>query len=345
MAYERTQLLAPAVASAAAVHAAVALLATAQTITTDITDPDCYRVVSVTGNQAGITGDVVVVGTDWNGTELSDTIALAGTSTVDGARAFKNIESFIVPVLDAAGDEVSIGCADVFGLYGTVAAGGDVMLQERAVSGATEFTIEAVGTVDATYGTVAATIVTGDRIRWTYLDAGTSGAGSSLLVTLDEVKAWIREDTSYSDVQILAILESASTKLRDKIDPFAGTDERYSGRGFDRLLLNRHPLWTVRSVTIDGVAITDFTQEGWWLYRTTPEVWPAGTRNVIVGYEAASVRADLKEACVNLTRHGINLQLRTHFVNFPDGGGVGPERAWPAGVLETIDLIRGPVIA
>lgn len=171
MTTERTQLLTPAVASATAVHAAIALTSVAQTVTAAITQPDCYRALSVKGNQAGIAGNVEILGTAWNGAAITDTIALAGASVVAGVLPLKTVTSITLPALTGAGDTVSVGIADKFGFYNSLALSADVLLQERAASGATEFTIESAGTVSATYDTVAATIVAGDRIRWTYLDS------------------------------------------------------------------------------------------------------------------------------------------------------------------------------
>lgn len=107
----------PALGTTNAVHASIALTAAPQTITTGITDPDAIRTLLVTGNAAGITGDVVVTGTDIKDQPLSETFALNGTGTIIGTSAFKTVTSFTLPVETHAGtDAVEIGLGDNLGL-------------------------------------------------------------------------------------------------------------------------------------------------------------------------------------------------------------------------------------
>lgn len=104
-------------ASATAVHAAVTLTASAQTVTTAITSPAVPRNVSVTGNASGITGNVVVTGTNYNGDTITETIALSGTSTVAGTKAFKTVTSIALPAkTNSSGDTVSVGIGSALGL-------------------------------------------------------------------------------------------------------------------------------------------------------------------------------------------------------------------------------------
>jgi hypothetical protein len=152
-----------------------------QTITTAITSPDVCRVLSITGNAAGIVGNVTLSVTDANGETASDSIALAGTSTVLGVVGAATVVSFVLPARTHAGDTVSIGYGDVFGLPGHIAHTTDVTQAERKASGATVYTAEAVGTVNDTYSTVAAVIVAGDTMQWTYLDRGLDGQDISKL--------------------------------------------------------------------------------------------------------------------------------------------------------------------
>lgn len=107
----------PAAKSATAVHAAIPLTAQTQTITTGITNPDVPRVLTVKGNAGGIAGNVVLTGTDISGAVITDTIALNGSTEVNGTKAFKTLTSIALPVETNAGtDTVSIGRADIFGL-------------------------------------------------------------------------------------------------------------------------------------------------------------------------------------------------------------------------------------
>jgi len=103
--------------SATAVHAAVTLTAAAQTITTAITSPVAPRNVSATGSAAGIAGNVTVAGTNYSGDAISEVIALSGTSTVAGNKAFASITSIALPIkTNASGDTVSVGIGSKLGL-------------------------------------------------------------------------------------------------------------------------------------------------------------------------------------------------------------------------------------
>jgi hypothetical protein len=107
----------PAAKSAVAVHAAIAMTALAKVVTTGINNPDVPRVVTIKGNASGITGNVVVTGTNAAGAVITDTIALSGATEVAGAKAFKTVTQIDLPAETHAGtDTVSIGCADVYGL-------------------------------------------------------------------------------------------------------------------------------------------------------------------------------------------------------------------------------------
>ncbi len=109
--------IAPAAKSATAVHAAITLTDAVQTITTGITDPDVPRVVTIKGNASGNAGNVVITGTNAAGDEITDTIALNGSTEVSGVKAFATVTSIGLPIQTHAGtDTVSVGRADVFGL-------------------------------------------------------------------------------------------------------------------------------------------------------------------------------------------------------------------------------------
>jgi hypothetical protein len=78
--------------------------------------PPTPRVLTIKGNQAGVAGNVVITGTDFAGAALTDTIAANGAAEVIGAKAFKTIVSIALPALVGAGDEISIGISDKFGI-------------------------------------------------------------------------------------------------------------------------------------------------------------------------------------------------------------------------------------
>lgn len=103
-------------AGAANVLAATALTDAAQDITTGITQPKVPRVLSITG-VAGLTGkNVVITGTDFAGAALTDTIALNGSTTVAGTKAFATVTKITLPVKTGEADTVSVGLADAFGI-------------------------------------------------------------------------------------------------------------------------------------------------------------------------------------------------------------------------------------
>lgn len=99
----------PALASATGIHATILETSGVQTITTGITNPDFARQVTVTGNQASVTGNVIITGTDVLGAPLTETLASSGTSTVISNNAFATVTSIQVPALASAGDGVSVG--------------------------------------------------------------------------------------------------------------------------------------------------------------------------------------------------------------------------------------------
>jgi hypothetical protein len=107
----------PDAVSAVAVLAATALTDAVQTISTGITHPDYPRTVTVKGNAAGIAGDVVISGTNAAGETITDTIALNGSTEVEGVKAFKTVTSVQLPVETNVGtDTVSVGIGKKFGM-------------------------------------------------------------------------------------------------------------------------------------------------------------------------------------------------------------------------------------
>lgn len=107
----------PAAQSVTGILAATALTDGGQSITGGITDPDVARSVKIKGNAATITGDVVITGTNIKDEEMTETIALNGSTEVLGNKAFKTIASIDLPVeVNAGTDTVSVGTANKLGL-------------------------------------------------------------------------------------------------------------------------------------------------------------------------------------------------------------------------------------
>ena len=111
------QWTAPDAPSATAILAATLLTTAIQSITTGITNPDFPRLLSVTGGDGNVIGDVTIVGTNIRGEVITDVIAASGTSTVAGVKAFKTVTSISLPVYASADTEtISIGITDKLGL-------------------------------------------------------------------------------------------------------------------------------------------------------------------------------------------------------------------------------------
>jgi hypothetical protein len=120
---------APPFGSTTAVKTAYTLGAGAAAgVTAGITSPTYPRNITITGNASGIAGNVVITGTDSDGAALTETIALSGTATVVGNKAFATVTSVDFPAkTNSSGDTVSIGTGAKLGLgkklnYSTVLA-------------------------------------------------------------------------------------------------------------------------------------------------------------------------------------------------------------------------------
>lgn len=103
--------------SVTGILAATALTDEAQEITENIDQPDVPRNVKIKGNAADIAGDVIIAGLNIKDEEITETIALNGTSEVLGNKAFKSITSISLPIETNAGtDTVSVGTSNKLGL-------------------------------------------------------------------------------------------------------------------------------------------------------------------------------------------------------------------------------------
>lgn len=107
----------PAAAAAASVKAAFTLLngATSEE-TTGIINPDVARNLTITGNQASITGTVVITGTNEAGETITESIVANGTATVAGNKAFKTVTKVLYPARNNSGDTLSVGVGSKLGL-------------------------------------------------------------------------------------------------------------------------------------------------------------------------------------------------------------------------------------
>jgi hypothetical protein len=86
------------VASATGVATGYSLTAATQNKITGITNPAVPKTLSITGNVSGITGSVVLTGTNYNKEVITEAISLSGTATVAGAKAFRTVANVALPV-------------------------------------------------------------------------------------------------------------------------------------------------------------------------------------------------------------------------------------------------------
>lgn len=103
-----------------AVLAATNGSASAQTVTTGITNPDVPRALSVTPT-ANITGSplaVVITGINVEGKPFTETfiIPVNSTTTVNGVKAFKSVTSVAIPG-NTAGLTITVGTRNILGVY------------------------------------------------------------------------------------------------------------------------------------------------------------------------------------------------------------------------------------
>jgi hypothetical protein len=142
--------IAPANTSNTAVHAAVLLAQTVTTtVTTGFTNPDFPRNILIKG-VTNVTGDVVINGTDFNGTIITETIASNGASVVVGALAFKTVTSVVLPPYAVAGTEnISIGYGVKFGMPKALPNAGLLLVKSFSAGAADTGTLTASATLSA----------------------------------------------------------------------------------------------------------------------------------------------------------------------------------------------------
>jgi hypothetical protein len=97
MAYVAHLVLEDPIAAAAASILAANLGTAVQEITTGITHPDYPRCLRIVGNVAGIAGNVVITGKNYSGLTITETLALNGTTVVNGAKAFRAVTKVVLP--------------------------------------------------------------------------------------------------------------------------------------------------------------------------------------------------------------------------------------------------------
>lgn len=89
--------------------------------TTEVTEfdgqPDVPRNITVKGNDANVSGDVVIEGTNIEGAPITETIALNAANVVAGNKAFATVTAITLPPYDTANTErVRVGLGAKLGL-------------------------------------------------------------------------------------------------------------------------------------------------------------------------------------------------------------------------------------
>jgi hypothetical protein len=175
----------PAAVSATAIHAAVALGLAEQNVTSGITQPDVPRTLTIKGNAAGITGDVVITGTNIADEVISDTIALNGDTEVEGVKAFKSVTSILFPAETHTPDSAQQETATV---VGSITATGNLAVVTTATSmvGTPKTTTVAVsqGVKQQETATVAGAVTTSGNAKVTVRAAGMSNTPKDVSVAL-----------------------------------------------------------------------------------------------------------------------------------------------------------------
>ena len=132
----------PLAVSDTAVLASTPLTASSQNLITGFNNPDVTRNIVIKGAISVSTGNVVVTGTDFAGNSITETLALSGTTEVDGAKAFATITEIGLPVSAGSGDGVSVGVGSKLGLPFTLTKNTVLKTFNNNVLETTEPTVE-----------------------------------------------------------------------------------------------------------------------------------------------------------------------------------------------------------
>jgi len=79
------------------VHAGIIQSPGAVSLSVNLINPAVPRALRIKGNVSGIAGNVVITGTNYAGAAITETIALNGSSVVEGAKAFKTVTNVLLP--------------------------------------------------------------------------------------------------------------------------------------------------------------------------------------------------------------------------------------------------------
>ena len=169
------------------------------------------------------------------------------------------------------------------------------------------------------------------------------------LVTLEQLKSYIGEDSLLLDSELTTLLTAASLVIRRHIDPIENvtyTGETYNGTGQSWIALEHWPFVAVDEDEelevlindVDVTALCKFEARSGRLYYAPG--FPVGVQNISVTYAAgygATVPEDLQAACLMLAKFYAKSDLMARSVFFEGGGGMGAERAMPTQVRAILE--------
>lgn len=167
------------------------------------------------------------------------------------------------------------------------------------------------------------------------------------IVPLTDLKDYIGEDSTTRDAELTRVLEGVSRLIRRRLPgpiEIQNVSEMHDGQGTQSLILDHYPVVDVVSLAVGDHAVDVDTEKaaGELLVIPPSEVWRVngfgdGERSVQITVQAGLYDADAPEAVVPEDLALAVLMVCKFYVNasldarsiFWEGGGAGPERAWP----------------
>lgn len=148
-----------AAGTSTAVLAATNGAATAQTVTSGITQPDVPRALSVTvgGTAAGVQqSTIVVTGTNVEGKVIAEgfTATQGSTGTINGVKAFKSITSVLIPAQVGTSATFAVGTRNILGINHRLFNNNTTVKVYSATAHKGALTLQGVPTVTANEGAI-----------------------------------------------------------------------------------------------------------------------------------------------------------------------------------------------
>jgi hypothetical protein len=212
------------------VLAATDLNATAQSITTGLTNPAVPRNVKVKGNASGINNVVKVWGTNFAGAAISEEITPNGTNAVAGNLAFKTITKVDLPVEDHTAAKQKTTSA----VTAATGAGTATLLVEGAVFGEDGIEVDVVLAAGDVVSTTTAATAIKNALNANAAFAAHFVATSSTANVIMEAKVAAPQDATVD----LTVADAGATGLvigEIAVDTVSGVRDRISvgwGRRF-----------------------------------------------------------------------------------------------------------------